>query len=100
MLGNCISQQHVARSSRCRCDARLNPVSGWRRDVRSTHSGVVTAHKSADEIIQPIRINHAVRISVGEHLTLGCYSAGVSSVTQSMIALMNIAHPWELRCDI
>src|SRR6266542_4107486 len=90
----------MARSARCRCNAGLNPIFGWRRYVRSAYSGVITAYKSADKIIEPIRINHAVRIGVGEYFTLGSGGARIAGVTQTLIALMNVAHPWELRCDV
>src|SRR5438094_9964743 len=72
----------------------------WWRDVRSTHSGIIAAYKCADQIIEPIRICHAVRIGVGEHFPFGGSGPTIASVTQSMIALLNVAHPWELRCNV
>ena len=100
MLGNHICEQHMARSARCRCNAGLNPIFGWRRNIRSAYSSVITAYKSADEIIEPIRIDHAVRIGIGEHVPLGSAGAGIAGVAQSLIVLMNVAHPWELRSDV
>ena len=100
VLGDHICKQHMARSARCPRNAGLNPIFGWRRDIRSAYSGVITAHKSANEIIEPIRINHAVRIGVGEYFTLGGGGARIAGVTQTLIALRNVAHPWELRCDV
>src|SRR5262245_8270733 len=90
----------MTRSARRRCNAGLNPIFGWRRDIRSAYSGVITAHKSANEVIEPIRINHAVRIGVGEYVTLGSGGARIAGVTQTLVALMNVAHPWELRCNV
>src|SRR5438270_6931867 len=80
MLGDHIGKQYMARSTGCRCNASLNPTFGWRRDIRPTHSSVITAYKSADEIIQPIGINHAVRIGVGEDFTFSCGGTSIPSM--------------------
>src|SRR5881275_111074 len=67
MLGDHIGKQYMARSTGCRCNAGRNPIFSGRRDIRSTYSSVITTYEGPDKIIQPIRINHAVRIGVGEN---------------------------------
>src|SRR5436305_3310531 len=100
MLVDSCCKQYMVLATGQRCISGLIPIYSLRRDIRSTYSSVITAYKSADKIIQPIGINHAVRIGVGEDFTLSCGRAGIPGVAQSLIALMNVTHPWELRCDI
>ena len=100
MLGDYIGKQHMARSARCRCNAGLNPIFGRRRNIWATDSGIVATQQSTDEVVQPICINHAVRVGVSENFTLRCGGAGIPSVAQALIVLRDVAHPWELRRDV
>ncbi len=100
VLGDCVSKQNMTWSARCRGNARLDPILCRRRDVRSADSGIIAADKRADQVVQPIDVCHAVRIGVGEHFTFRSRGAGVAGVTQPMVALVNVSHPWELRRNV
>src|SRR4029453_7675456 len=97
VFGNRVGQQNVAGTAGRRCDTGLNPMlCGW-RDVRAAYSRIAAAQKGCNQVIEPIDIRHAVGIGIGEHFALRRCSAGIAGVAQSMIALMDVAHPRELR---
>src|SRR6266480_2919405 len=100
VLGDRVSKQNMTWTAGCRSNARLNPILCRRCDVWSADSGIIATDKCADQIIQPIHICHAVRIGIGEHFTFGGSGAGVAGVTQPMVALVNVSHLWELRCNV
>src|SRR5439155_18892467 len=81
VLGDCVSMQNMTRAAGCRSNASLNPILCRRCDVRSANSGIIAAYKRANQIVEPIRVRHAVRIRIGEHFALGGGGAGVSGVT-------------------
>src|SRR4030095_8682825 len=81
MLGDCIRKQNMVWSAWRRSNARLNPILCRRRDVRPTHSGVITADKRANQVVQPFGIRHAVGIGVGQHFALSSSRPGVAGVT-------------------
>jgi len=81
MLGDRIRKQNMVWSAWRRSNARLNPILCRRRDVRPTHSGVITADKRANQVVQPFGIRHAVGIGVGQHFALSSSRPGVAGVT-------------------
>ena len=95
-----VGEQNVAGTARRRCDTGLDPVFCRWRDVRTACSRIATAQKSADQIIEPIDVRHAVGIGIGKHVALRRCGAGITGVTQSLIALMDVTHPRELRRDV
>ena len=100
VLGDCVGKQYMTRAAGRRCNTCLNPILCRWRDVRSTHSGVIAAYERADQIIEPVHVRHAVGIGVGQHVALGRGGSGVAGVTQSVIALVNVAHPGKLRGNV
>src|SRR5262245_22325541 len=99
MFGDCIREQNMVWSARRRSNARLDPILCRRRDVWSSDSGVIATDKRANQVVQPINVRHAVGIGVGQYFALGSSRSRVASVTQSMVGLMNVSHPRELRGD-
>src|SRR5438105_1119961 len=84
VLCDFVGKQNMAGAARSRSHAGLNPILCRRCNVRSADSGIITADKCADQIIEPIHVWHAVRIRVGEHFAFGSGGAGVAGVTQPM----------------
>src|SRR4029077_10712985 len=82
-----VGEEHVARAARCRRDAGLNPVFRWRRNVGPTDPSIVTADERADEVVEPVRIRHAVGVGVGEYFALGRGCAGVTRVAKTVVFL-------------
>src|SRR6266508_376587 len=80
MLGDCIRKQNMVWSARRPSNARLNPILCRRRDVWSAYSGVIATDKSANQVVQPIDVRHAVRIGVGKHFALGSSRPGIAGV--------------------
>ena len=100
VLGYRVGKQNVIWPARRRSNACLYPILCRRRDVRAAHSGVIATYKRANQIVEPISVRHTVRIGVGQHFAFCGSGTGVAGVTQSMIALMNIAHLRELCGDV
>ena len=104
VLGHRIGQEHVARSAGRRGDAGLDPIFRRRRDVRSADARVIAAHQRADQIVEPIRIGHAVGVGVGKNFALGRGGAGVACVAQAVVVLPDVTDVREtsrdLRCVI
>src|SRR5581483_937609 len=80
VLSHNICKQDMARSARRCRNAGLDPVFCGRSDIRSTYSGVITTYESPDKVIEPVRINHAVGIGVGEDFALGFPGACVPRI--------------------
>src|SRR5262245_60743361 len=81
MLGDRIRKQNMIRPSGRGSNACLNPILRRRRDVWSADSSVIATHKRANQVVQPIGVRHAVRIGVGQDLTLGGSRPGIAGVT-------------------
>ena len=100
VLRHRVGEEHVARSARRRRDAGLDPVFRRRRNVRPTDPSIVAADERADEVIEPVRIRHAVGVGVGEHFALGRGRAGVARVTQAVVVLLDVADLRKARRDL
>ena len=91
VLRDRVGEEHVARSAGRRRDTGLDPVFRRRRNVRPADPRIIAAHERADQIIEPVRIGHAVGVGVGEHFAFGRGRAGVARVTQAVIVLPDVA---------
>ncbi len=67
VFGHDVRQQDVTRPAGSGGDAGLHPVSRRRRNIWAPHPGKIAAQKRAQEVIEPIRIGHAVGVGVGEN---------------------------------
>ena len=81
-------------------DTGLHPIFRRRRDVRTAHARVIAAHERADQIVEPVRIGHAVGVGVGEHFALGRGRAGVARVAQAVVVLPDVANVRKTRRDL
>ena len=100
VFGHGVGEQDVARPAGRGGDAGLHPVLRRRRNVRATYPGVIAAEQRAQQIIEPIRIGHAVGIGVGKDFSFRDGGAVVASVTQSVIGLVNVANTREAGADL
>src|SRR6267378_1854469 len=87
VFGHGVRQKNVTRSARRGGDASLHPIPRRRRNIRTADPRIITAQKRAQEIIEPIRIGHAVRVSISENFASCDGSTVVWSVTQTVIGL-------------
>ena len=99
VLGHDIGEEHMAWTAGSGRHAGLHPIFRRRRNVRAAHAGEVAAEQSADEIIEPIRIGHAVAVCVNNHFARGRVGADISSETQTFVFLTDSAHPGMARGD-
>src|ERR1039457_4106220 len=90
VFGDGVRQEDMTRSARRGGDAGLHPIPRRRRNIRSTYSRIFAAQERAQEIIEPIRIGHAVRVGVRENFAFCDGRAVVSSVTQTVIGLVEV----------
>ena len=100
VLGDCVREKHVARPARRGGDAGLHPVLRRRRNVGPPYPGVIAAQKRAHQIIEPIRVRHAVGVGVGKDFAFREGGAVVPGVAQAVIGLVNVANIREAGGDL
>ena len=93
MLGDDVGKQHVARTARCGRYAGLDPVLCRRGNVWSADSGVVAAEKRADQVVEPVRIGHAIAVGINNDVACGLLSPDISREAQALIFLSDIDYP-------
>ena len=78
----------------------MDPILRRWRDIGPAHSGEFPTNERADQVIKPVDVGHAVRVGISKHFTFGRGRAGVASVTEAVIFLMNVTHVRKLRGDL
>ena len=100
VLGHHVREQDMAGTSGGRGDAGLMPVLCWRRDVRSADARVVAREERPDQVIEPVRVGHAVAVGVGNDLAGGVGGADITRDAESHVRLMDCPHPRVMGDDL
>ena len=99
MLRLGVTEQNMGRRSGRRGHRRPHWTLRRRMKIRSTHRRIRMIQKTRYEKIEPIRIGHAVGVSISHNLPAGRLPPYIPRHRQTPIRLHDVLHQWEFRHD-
>ena len=90
----------MTRSARRGRDTRLNPGFCRGRNIRSPYACEVATSESADQVIKPVNVGHAVGVGVSQHFAACSSSAGIACRAQPAIRLVDVADVGKFSRDL